>query len=299
MPYHPDRHDWQLDPRAYARLLAFARLMRPYFRPIYTGFEGLRSRQGMLIVANHGLFGHELPFLQLGAHEIAGRPLRSFSDHVLFVVPPVREVLIGMGVCEGTPIVAHRLLSRGELTYTCPGGAREALAPTRDRYKLYWDGRYGFVRSAIRAQAAIVPMAIIGIDETYRQIVDGDTVRQTPLGQLIVRLLGEKYLLPLYFGMGPLPLPQQLHFLAGAPIPVPTDPTAADDETVVHALQAHVRMETEKLIATGLAAREARLKQLPNGWERTLTLAMRQFTGSVAGWPVSPAPTARPGTAKS
>jgi len=232
----------------------------------------------MLLVANHGLFGHELPFLQLGAHEIAQRPLRSFSDHVLFVVPPVRRVMMGIGVCEGTPGVAQRVLTRGELAYTCPGGAREALAPVEDRYKLYWDGRYGFVRSAIRAGAAIVPLAIIGIDETYRQVLSADAVRATPLGQLIVRAVGEKYLMPLYLGLGALPLPQQLHFYAGAPVAVPNDPLAADDAALVHDLQLQVRRETERLIAEGLAARERRRAEMAPS-ARALETLLRRMAG--------------------
>lgn len=279
MTYHPDTHDWHLDPADYARLLAFARLMRPWFRPQYHGFDGLRGQKGMLLVANHGLFGQELPFLQWGAHEIAGRPLRSFSDHVLFVVPPVRRVMMGMGVCEGTPTVAQRVLARGELAYTCPGGAREALAPAADRYKLYWDGRYGFVRSAIRAGAAIVPVAVIGNDETYRQVLSAEAVRKTPLGQLIVRLLGEKYLMPLYVGLGPLPLPQRLHFWAGTPIEVPADPGAADDTAVVHALQRQAREATEALIAHGLAERERWRREAPWDGERLADAVMRRWAG--------------------
>lgn len=278
-PYDPDALEWHLDPQQFARLLAFARLIRPYFRPLYSGFEGLRSNQGMMLVANHGLFGHELPLLQLGAHEIAHRPLRSFSDRVLFLVPPVRRIMMGMGVCEGTPTVAHRLLSRGELAYTCPGGAREALAPMRDRYKLYWDGRHGFVRSAIRAGAAIVPMAIIGIDETYRQILDADAVRATPMGKLILDQLGEKYLMPFYWGLGPLPLPQQLHFLAGAPIPVPRDPAAAEDEAIVLALHAAARRETERLISIGLDAREERRSRGRPGFARAVDEVTRWMAG--------------------
>ncbi len=279
MAFDPDACDWQFTDAQFARALLLGRALRPYFRPLYTGFEGLRARQGMLLVANHGLFGHDLPLLQLGVHEIAHRRLRSFSDHVLFVVPPVRRALMGIGVCEGTPAVAQRLLARGEIAYTCPGGAREALGPVRDRYKLYWDGRYGFVRSAIRAGAAIVPLAVIGIDETYRQLLDAEAVRKTALGQLIVRQLGEKYLTPLYVGLGPLPLPQQLHFLAGAPIQVPRDPAAAADQAVVHALHAQARRETERLIAVGLAAREERRRQAPPGLARTVDEAVRWLAG--------------------
>ena len=248
MSYHPDRADWLLNPRHYARMLALTRLLAPYFRPTWSGLEVLRGDRGMLLVANHGLLGLDLPLLQLGIHDFAGRPLRSFSDRVLFVVPPVRAALTGMGVCEGTPAVAQRVLARGELAFTCPGGAREALAPKRDRYKLQWAGRYGFVRSAIRAGAPIVPVAILGSAETYHQLADAETVRRTALGRLIARHLGEKYVPPLYLGLGPLPLPQRMRFFVGEPIEVPADPALANDETTVRDLHARAQRQTERLL---------------------------------------------------
>ncbi len=279
MAYDPDALDWRMDARQFARAMAAARLLRPYFRPIYTGFEGLRGQQGLLLVANHGLFGLDVPLLQLGVYELAQRQLRSFSDHVLFVLPPVRRALMAMGVCDGTPAVAHKLLTRGEIAFTCPGGAREALAPARDRYTLQWDGRYGFVRSAIRAQAALVPLAIIGTDELYRQLLDTDAMRATLPGKAIARWLGPKYVTPLYLGVGALPLPQQLHFLAGAPIAVPRDPAAADDPAVVQALHAEVKRQTEALIASGLAAREKRRQEAPPGLAKLVDTLARRAAG--------------------
>ena len=82
MPFDPDAYDWPLDERGYARTLERARELRPYFRPRWFGFERLRGERGMIIAANHGLFGHELLPLLLGAHEIAHRTLRTLSGPV-------------------------------------------------------------------------------------------------------------------------------------------------------------------------------------------------------------------------
>jgi 1-acyl-sn-glycerol-3-phosphate acyltransferase len=279
MSYDPDSLDWQLPQRDFDRTIRIARVLRPYFRPIYTGFEQLRGPGGLLLAGNHGLFGLDMPLLLLGVHDLAHRQLRSFSDHVLFVVPPVRRALMSFGVCEGTPAVAHKILSRGEIGFTCPGGAREALAPASERYKLDWDGRYGFVRSAIRAGVSIVPLASIGSDEIYRQLMDAKAAKSTPLGHLIARVAGEKYVTPLYIGIGPLPLPQRLHFLAGKPIAVPKDPAAANDETVVRALHAEAKQATEALIAQGLAAREERRRHAKPGLEKFVDEWTRRLAG--------------------
>ena len=55
------------------------------------------------------------------------------------------------------------------------------LASAKDRYKLFWEGHDGFVKCAIRAGAPIVPLAIVGIDEIYRQLVDAERMRETAL----------------------------------------------------------------------------------------------------------------------
>ena len=263
MSYDPDALEWKLDEAGYARTLAAARVLRPYFRPRFFGFEHLRSERGMIIVANHGLFGLELMPLLLGVHEIAHRTLRTLSDRVLFLTALQRRALRPFGSCQGTPGVAHKLLTRGELVYTCPGGAREALAPAADRYKLFWKGHDGFVRVAIRAGAPIVPMAIIGIDEIYRELFTRDRIRHSQLGQLILRLLGEKYLTPIYVGLGALPIPQALSFHCGEPIEVPRNPERADDQKLVRRLHRAAERETARLVAHGLDERREHLAKLP------------------------------------
>lgn len=278
MPFDPDSDPWDLDVRAYRRTVERARARQVWFRPTYEGFENLRGLGGTMLVANHGLFGHELLPLLVGAWDHAHRPIRALADHVLFATPVQRRWMRARGAAEGTRTVAHRLMSRGEIVYVCPGGAREALADAKLRYTLLWDGHDGFVRSAIRASAAIVPMAILGHDETYRQLRTAAQVRRTPFGRLIEHAVGPKYVTPMYLGLGPAPLPQRFHFLVGTPIPVPADPGLADDEDTVAELHRRTKLTLEQLLARAQLARAQRLAAMPDGprrWfeERLLELA--------------------------
>lgn len=277
MAFDPDSASWELDPRAYARTIDRARRAQAWFRPTYEGFEHLRGERGIMLVANHGLFGHELMPLLVGAYDHAHRPVRALADHVLFATPIQRRWMRGRGAAEGTPAVAHRLLSRGEIVYVCPGGAREALADAKDRYKLLWDGHQGFVRSAIRASAPIAPMAILGHDETFRQLRTADEVRRTPLGKFIARTFGPKYVTPVYLGLGPAPLPQRFHFLVGELIEVPGDPSLADDTATVDRLHAQTKAALEALIARALLQRAQRLAALPDGPEKWLEERLLDF----------------------
>ena len=51
----------------------------------------------------------------------------------------------------------------------------------------------------------------IGLDDLAD--LDAQAVRDTHLGVAIRALLGEKYVVPLYVGLGPLPLPMKLRWL--------------------------------------------------------------------------------------
>lgn len=218
-----------------------------------------------MLVANHGLFGHELLPLLVGAWDHANRPVRALADRVLFATSVQRTFMRARGAAQGTRAVAHRLMSRGEIVYVCPGGAREALADAKHRYKLLWEGHDGFVRSAIRASAPIAPMAILGHDETFLQLRTAEQMRRTPVGRFIERAIGKKYVTPMYAGLGPAPLPQRFHFVVGAPISVPDDPSLADDEATVATLHAKTKAALEGLIARTRLQRAQRLAAMPEG----------------------------------
>ena len=270
---------WILDEESYRRTVEWARALRFYFRPSFEGFEVFRRPGGLLVAANHGLFAMEAPSLLLGVWDASGRAIRGLGDRVLYATELQRKILGPTGGVEGTPENAHLLLTRGEICYVCPGGAREALASAKDRYKLFWEGHDGFLRCANRAGAPIVPMAVIGIDEIYRQVLDAQAVRDTHLGVAIRALLGEKYVVPLYVGLGPLPLPMKLRFLAGEPIEVPADPSKAEDPAVVAELHAKTVAAVEALIAKGLADREREDRGLEPGLERLVTRLSRLIAG--------------------
>ena len=105
------------------------------------------------------------------------------------------------------------MLERGEQLILTPGGSREAQ-PTRDFYRLRWEGRYGFARLALRTGAPIVPVAVLG---------GAEALPGFRLGKLSFWL--------------PLPLPVRLRVALGEPIRVDRRPEAARDLSVVRPIQ--------------------------------------------------------------
>jgi len=69
------------------------------------------------------------------------------------------------GAVPVTPRNFYRLLERHEAILLFPGGAKEALHGTGDKYRLFWPEQTDFVRAAARFGATIVPFGAVGCAE--------------------------------------------------------------------------------------------------------------------------------------
>ena len=243
------------DPRAYERMLRAVSFLRHWFQPTIEGLEHIPQREGGLIVTNHGHFGLDLPVLLSLILEGTGRPVRALGDRVVFGTPLFRDWAHLIGAVEGEPEVTVQLLRDDQLVLVYPGGAREALGDYEDAYRLQWESSHGFIRTALRAQKPIIPIAGIGNEELYVQVASKERVRESGVGRLISSLLGDKYVFPLYVGLGPLPFPSDLHYVVGKPIHMPYGPEAASDQDIVAELHQQVTQATQALIDEGLRAR--------------------------------------------
>lgn len=244
-----------LDREAYERLLQRVSFLHQWFQPTIEGIENIPSEGGGLIVTNHGHFGIDLPVLLRLILEGSGRAVRSLGDRVVFAMPLFRDLAHNMGAIEGEPRATVRLLKDDQLVLVYPGGAKEALCDPKDAYRLQWDNSRGFIRTALRAQKPIIPIAGLGNEELYVQIVSQDRVRQSGVGRFISQLLGDKYVMPIYMGLGALPFPTELHYIVGKPIHLSYGPEAADDPEIVARLHQEVTETTQKLIYKGLDER--------------------------------------------
>lgn len=253
------------DPLAYRRLLEGVSFLRHWFEPTIEGLEHVPANEGALIVTNHGHLGLDLPALLSLVLDGTGRPVRSLGDRLVFAAPFFRELAHRLGAIEGQPDAALELLRDDQLVLVYPGGAKEALGNAEDAYRLQWEKSRGFIRTALRAQKPILPVAGIGNEEMYVQLVSQDRVRETGVGRFISKLFGDKYVFPLYMGLGPIPFPTDLHYIVGAPIYLPHGPEAAEDDAIVAALHREVTDATQALIDRGLRERERAQKPTHEG----------------------------------
>lgn len=235
-----------LDPRhpAYRWILGGARRLVRYHRMT---LEGAVPEGPCIYVALHGAGYLVLDLVMAGYflgwkefHERGRledwRPLRivaALSQIERFVpgLPRAKEHAGIIGTDEEDCVA---VLERGESLLVTPGGMREAQ-PSRDFYRLRWDGRLGFARLAVRTGVPIVPVAVVGGAEAYPGVRWGK----------------------LSF-WSPLPLPARMEMAIGEPIPVERRPDRARDPAVVRPLQELARERTQALYDRLVARRGGR-----------------------------------------
>ena len=95
------------------------------------------------------------------------RPLHLTVEHFFKGYPgPVHARAAKLGGVPAHPANVHRLLyDEEQLVLVFPEGRKGTEKLYKDRYRLRRFGRGGFVESAMRARAPIVPVAVVGAEE--------------------------------------------------------------------------------------------------------------------------------------
>lgn len=215
-------------------------LYREWFRTEIFGVEHVPLKSAGLVVGNHSgtvaLDAMVLSAILYDEHP-EHRHLRLLGADLVFRVPLLSELARKLGGTMACNPDAERLLGGGELVGVFPEGFKGVGKPYSQRYKLQRFGRGGFVSAALRTGAPIIPVAIVGAEETYPMLAD-----VAPLA----RLLGLPYfpVTPTFPWLGPLglvPLPSKWLIEFCPPIPTTQLTEHADDPLVVFNLADQVR----------------------------------------------------------
>lgn len=246
--FHDAGHGYDLfglEPRAVRWATALTEpICRRYFRVASTGIEHVPATGPAILVANHaGALPIDGGVLWSDVTTRTGRVLRPVADWFVAGLPLISTVFARCGVVGGARANVRRLLEDGELLAIFPEGVSGVAKPFRERYQLQrWS--VGHAELALRHRAPIVPVAIIGAEESW----------PVALRLRGLRVFGAPYLpIP----ATPLPLPVRYHLHYGAPLDLHGDlpSEAADDPAVVAAAAERVRLALAALIAAGLRGR--------------------------------------------
>lgn len=235
--------EFRLDKDLLVRAWPLVELLQAYHRHRIYGLDHIPLQGRALIVVNHSFATYDILLLAAAIMKYTNRVPRSLGDRLLFKLPILSKWVQEMGIVEGTMHSARPLLEKEQLTLVAPGGMREALRPTTERYQLRWAKRRGFCRLALQTQSPIILAACPGADDLY-------TVYSNKLTKLAYQSL--KFPLPIIRGWGPtlLPRPVQLtHVLSKPIVPKPLAGETPLESEVTH-LHKQVQDAMEQTMTT-------------------------------------------------
>ena len=153
--------------RALARTL-YGPMYRNWFRVEWEGLDKIPLDGGALLVANHAAaLPSDAPVIMHGIEEELNRPVYGLAEHLFRALPIVGTMWSRVGGVAAHPENAYRLLrEQNQLVLVFPEGTKGTGKTYNERYQLRRFGRGGFVEIAMRAGVPIVPIAVVGAEES-------------------------------------------------------------------------------------------------------------------------------------
>jgi 1-acyl-sn-glycerol-3-phosphate acyltransferase len=219
-------------------------LYRWWWRVEVVGLERLPRRGPLLVVANRA--GTLLPFdAFMLSRALAARPpevrgVRPLVDDWLLRLPVLGRAVAALGAVTATPAALRGVLTAGEAAITFPEGTDVVAKPIAHRYRLAAFNRGSLLRVAVDAGVPIVPVAVIGAEETQPVLW-----RVERLG----RLLGLPAV-PVTPALIPLPTKWTIHI--GEPL---DPPVGTADQPALRTVRTRVRERLQGLMSDGVRRR--------------------------------------------
>ena len=153
--------------RALARRI-YEPVYKHWFRVEWEGLENVPTDGGALLVANHAAaIPSDAPVIMHGIESELERPVYGLADDLFKSLPVVGTLWSRTGGVPAHPDNAYRLLrEQGQLVLVFPEGSKGPGKNFSQRYQLRRFGRGGFVEIAMRAGVPVVPIAVVGAEET-------------------------------------------------------------------------------------------------------------------------------------
>lgn len=228
-----------------------------WWRVEVSGADALPHGRPCLFVANHSgllpwdglMVCHALSRAQLGPE----KP-RFLVEDWLLGLPFAQSWLTSLGGVRACRENAERLLRARRSVVAFPEGAKGATKVFRQRYRVQRFGRGGVVRTAIAARVPLIPVAVVGAEESHPVLFKVEALARS-LGLPFVPVT------PTFPWLGPLgllPLPSKWWIGFGEPLRTEElELDAADDEILVWRMNEQLRAAVQTLLDEGLHARSS------------------------------------------
>ncbi len=219
-------------------------LLDSWFRVIVEGAAHVPADGRVILVANHG---GALPWdalvliaaLSRSAPGFSGRQVRPLVEDAVMTAPFLGTFLNRLGCVRASQDNATRLLNQGEACLVFPEGEQGLGKNYRRRHQLQRFGRGGFVRLAVRTHTPLVPVAVVGAEDTAPLLGRIDA-----FSSFFADLLPWLPVTPTFPFLGPLgllPLPARWRIRIGAPVDANERVKDETDAVAINALATSVR----------------------------------------------------------
>jgi 1-acyl-sn-glycerol-3-phosphate acyltransferase len=220
-------------------------VIKRWYRAEVRNVENIPPAGAALVVSNHsgGMLTPDVLIFSPSFYNTFGydRPVYTLAHYGLFV-GPVNGWLRRLGVIKASRENARAALHSGAVVLVFPGGDYDSYRPTLDANTVDFNGRTGYIRTAVEAGVPIVPTVSIGAQETQLFVTRGNWLARK-IGLTKARM----DILPLSFGF---PFGLSMIFPPNLPLPAkiitevldPIDVTAQfGAEPDIGEVDAHVR----------------------------------------------------------
>jgi 1-acyl-sn-glycerol-3-phosphate acyltransferase len=225
------------------------RLLAP-FRPELRGLERLPAAGPYLCVGNHsgGLYTPCMwAFLASWYRHLGlAEPAYFLGLDMALALPAVGRIYRRMGALPASAANAAAAFRLGAPLLVYPGGDHEAFRPWKDRGRIDFGGRKGFVTLALEHGVPVVPVTAAGSHETTIVLARGDRLAAS-MGLEQIRVKVFPFTLGFPFGVAPgfvpqVPFPSKITIEVGEPLDWHEryGPAGANDPAVVERCYAEI-----------------------------------------------------------
>jgi 1-acyl-sn-glycerol-3-phosphate acyltransferase len=229
-----------------------------WFRCEVEGIEHVPADGGALLVSNHsGALPPDATMILKAVKEEhpRPRPVHLTVEHFFKGNPLFSMLVPKIGGVPAHPANVQRLLyDEGQLVLVFPEGRKGTEKLYKDRYKLRRFGRGGFVEAAMRAQVPIVPVAVVGAEESMPVFAQLSALQKLT-GLLYFPITPTFPHFGLLGFLGYLPAKFKIRFLE----PIPTDqwgPEPYNDRGLVQSVADDIRARIQDELYDMLAKRK-------------------------------------------
>jgi len=263
-PIEPERalNDWGRSERIEGLMdrTLFEFFYRYWFRAEVEGVENVPAEGGALLVSNHaGALPPDAAMIAKAIREEHPRPrdLYLTVEHFFKGYPGFSMLIPKIGGVAAHPANVHRLLyDEEQLVLVFPEGRKGTEKLYKDRYRLRRFGRGGFVEAAMRAEAKLVPLCVVGAEEAMPAFA------QVPLLQKLTGLIYFP-ITPTFPWLGPLgmmgylPAKFKIRFLEPIDMAELGGREAAQDKALVQTVAQEVRARIQENLRDMIGKRKS------------------------------------------